>query len=123
MLCAGGCAAGLVWHGKAVPSPGWCQCPGRNLKLQRLLPAQGPNPPPAASSTGPSTAEKPSLQQNCARAHKPAMRGLSMRSHARALPRVPLSPWGGMDVKEDAFGTEKVLINAGVMFWAVLVLK
>lgn len=71
----------------------------------------------------PSTAEEPSLQQTCARAHRPAAHGLSMHSHARAVPRVPLSPWGGMDVREDVFGTEKVLINPGVMFWAMLVLQ
>lgn len=52
VLRAGGCSAGLVWHRRAVPSPGWCQCPGRSSKLQRLLPAQGTNPPPAVSSMG-----------------------------------------------------------------------
>lgn len=55
---------------------------------------------------------EPRLQQTCAQVSQAyAPHGLLMQPHARVLPRVPPSPRGGMDAKEDAFVTEKVLVK------------
>lgn len=115
---AGGCNAGLmsyskVWHRRPLPSPKWCQCPGQCSKLQRLLPAQGTKPPPLAFSTSvPTLLHEPRPLKTCAQVSQArAPHGLSMQTHAKVFPRVPVSPRGGMDAKEDAFVTQKVLVK------------